>query len=407
MTAFTNGSPSHRDSVTGSNGSSVDVVLRAPQCSSEWTAYETLARSGFQEPDLSILPLRDHAITRLAIDRTGVVAGMMALRCEVFMGGLPVRAGALACLVVAPNRRGRGLAGRLMEEIVRALRGEGRVLSVLWTPAVGLYRRWGWEVGGTGRGWAILASELAGSPRPEAIENGLGPGGAALHDRLASRWNGALRRPSWWWDWKYPAGDPEKFLYRSYASNGRTTGIVGYHHRRRDPWGYDIIVTDLWAENHPHSRQLFGFLGDHSSQAHRIVFEHASMPSPPPFLWELSQHRAVEQPWYPWMINLIDVRGALLSRGWPREVRGSVDFEIENLDGTCDRLVLTVVEGTAQVEPGGRGEVRISRNILASWYCGALSSGHLAALLPDLSEDTIHFLCALSSGPAPWLPDVF
>ncbi|XKK38717.1 GNAT family N-acetyltransferase [Nocardiopsis sp. ARC36] len=385
----------------------MEPLVRAPQDASDWEAYERLARRCFNEPALGTGPLRARALTRLAETHGEVLSGAMALRCEAFFGGAAVPAAGIACVAVAPEARGRGLAARTVASLADRLREEGRAVALLWTPATGVYRRWGWEVGGLGRGWSLPLTALADMPRPRRIEPGPGKNGAAFQRLQASAWDGALSRPSWWWSWKYPEDDDTRFLYHVPGADGSTVGLVGYEHRAGDGWGYDLLVTDMWSADRDTERELHGFLAGHSSQAHRLLFDQAALASPPSFLWELPHHRAAEQGWYPWMIRLLDVPAALTLRGWPPGLAGSLEFGIEHAGGSRSALVLTVDSGGAAVRPGGTGAVGVTETALAAWYCGALPRAHLRRLLPGVPPGTVEFMAALTSGSGPWLPDVF
>ncbi|MET9915017.1 GNAT family N-acetyltransferase [Streptomyces sp. NPDC006476] len=382
-------------------------LIRAPQDAADWRSYEDLASRCFNEPEIDTRPIRDHCVARVADTSIGIVAGAMALRCDAYFGGAAIPAAGVACVAVAPEARRRGTAARLITEIVDELRNEGRAIALLWTPAAGVYRRWGWEVAGLGRRWILPLAAFADMPRPRQIERGIGPRGVEFQDRQAEAWNGALKRPSWWWSWKYPKNDPGRFLYHLLGADGHVVGLVGYEHRRNGAWGYDLLVTDMWAADPQAAREVYGFLAGHGSQAHRVIFDQAAVPSPPPFLWELPHHHASEDAWYPWMIRLLDVPAALAQRSWPTPLAGTLEFTVEHAEAPPTVITVQVDGGKAQTEPGGAGTICIPETALAAWYCGALSLTQLRQTLPGVAPSTLELMIALTSGAGPWLPDVF
>lgn len=383
-------------------------AVASPRSTEDWERYELLAARCFNETRVETGAIRDHAVAHLATSGTEVLGGVLALRCDLHLGGRPVPAGAVAGVCVAPEARGRGLAAQIMAEVVAGLKTEGRALGILWTPAVGVYRRWGWEVGGLGRRWRVPLSALRGIPRSGRLEPGISPAAAGLQARLASGWNCSMRRPSWWWSWKYPENDPSSFLFRLSRDDGEIGGLVGYTQRPAQSWGYDLVVSDFWAADGDAARALHAFLAGQSSQARALVFDQAALAPTPHLLWEMPQHEAVEESWYPWMLRVLDVPAAFDQRGWPAHVAGSLEFAVVHQDGSKALWKLSVEDGRAAIAAGGAGSVVLTENSLAAWYAGALHGPQLRQLLPAGTGDRdIDLMTTLTAGAGPWLPDVF
>ncbi|MFN2555612.1 MAG: sterol carrier protein domain-containing protein [Nitriliruptorales bacterium] len=73
------------------------------------------------------------------------------------------------------------------------------------------------------------------------------------------------------------------------------------------------------------------------------------------------------------------------------------------------RHVLRVRDGTATLEPGGLGRVRLSVNALAPLYTGYASPPLLSrlGLLVAASESDLAALASLFAGPPPWMSEFF
>lgn len=89
-----------------------------------------------------------------------MVGGAIARTTHQFFGTNAVPVGCVSDVCIRPDWRGRGIAKELVDALVDQLRLDDVPLSTLWTPAPGVYRRWGWEVAGLGRRWSIGTSAL-------------------------------------------------------------------------------------------------------------------------------------------------------------------------------------------------------------------------------------------------------
>lgn len=70
---------------------------------------------------------------------------------DLVIGGERLRIGLIGSVATDPDRRGRGLATRVLEAAERELARDGAVLALLWADDASFYRR---------RGWREFASEL-------------------------------------------------------------------------------------------------------------------------------------------------------------------------------------------------------------------------------------------------------
>ena len=111
-----------------------------------------------------------------------------------------------------------------------------------------------------------------------------------------------------------------------------------------------------------------------------------------------------------WMLRIIDVRGALQSRGYSSAVRTELHLDVRDpiVSENQGRIVLEVGEGRAQVREGGDGSMRVDIGTLAGMFSGHLSPAVLRRLGQlDADDATIARATAIFAGPAPWMPDMF
>ena len=110
------------------------------------------------------------------------------------------------------------------------------------------------------------------------------------------------------------------------------------------------------------------------------------------------------------MLRIVDVVGALSSRGYPLGLNAQLEIAVTDsiLPENTGHYILTLQHGQAVVQHGGSGTIQIGIRELAALYTGfctpheLLPIGHIRGSGADLS-----LLGAVFSGPKPWMPDVF
>src|SRR5688572_29842589 len=102
-----------------------------------------------------------------AFEGERLLATGAALPLAQLFGGRAVPMGGLASVAVVPDRRGEGLATRVCQEALRAMRARGEVISTLYPASTRLYRGLGWEVAGFYAWHKLVPSTLHALPAPE------------------------------------------------------------------------------------------------------------------------------------------------------------------------------------------------------------------------------------------------
>ena len=385
------------------------VAVREAADEAEFGRYLALTPHTFGKRPYDHGTLRAHGHAAVAARGNEVLGGGLFLPFAQHFGGRPVPSGGVAWLAVAPWERGAGLARRLTAHGTERLReAHGAAVACAWTPAVGLYRRWGWEAAAVAVGHTLAPDGL---PPPEAGFTVVRPDPeerAALRRRLAPAWNGPLDRPGWWQDWRDRVLDEPLTL--GVARGGRLAGYATSTLVPYEPWGVAAVVHDFWHDGLDAVPALLDAVTARSPQVREIRLRRSVLPSPGPLARALRQYTVREEGWYPWMLTLLDVPRALEARGWSPVPRGAVGLDVVRGEG--DRVstpyTLTFEDGHTRVTRGGDGAVRVTPQALAAWYGGAVGVRQAYAYGTAAGDPrAADLLDALVTGPGPWLPESF
>ncbi len=388
-------------------------VTTAPD-DAAFEGYLELARHAFAKTPYGHSRLRAHGITALAVRGSEVLGGGLFLPFAQHFGGRPVPSGGVAWLTVAPWERGAGHARRLTDEGTDRLRGEhGAVLACAWTPAPGLYRRWGWEAVAVASGHTLTPADVPRPARPGTVCRPDEAARAALRDRLAPRWNGPLRRPAWWHEWK--SRTLPDALTLGITREGTLAGYATFTVEPHQQWGVTAVVHELWHDRLQDLPALLDAVTARSPQVRHLRFRRSVLPRTGPLHWALDHYTVREEGWYPWVLTLLDVPRALEARGWHPHPRGALGLKVVTPEGRTTPYALTFEDGRLQARrgspPPGRAAartVRLPAGTLAAWYAGALPLCHAARLgTAEGDERDLALLDALAAGHQPWLPDSF
>jgi len=134
-----------------------------------------------------------NAANLFLIEERGTILSCLASKCfSVVHMGNRWRGIMIGGVYTHPQRRGEGLASRLLEQSVETLRERGMDFAVLWAVQPAFYARLGWTSADSGvlgefrkdTGFAVPAGEITRTPAPE-IECG-------YIERIRRRWCACL-----------------------------------------------------------------------------------------------------------------------------------------------------------------------------------------------------------------------
>ncbi|HTV10752.1 MAG TPA: GNAT family N-acetyltransferase [Acidimicrobiales bacterium] len=342
------------------------------------------------------------------------VASATALPFEQWFGGCRARCAGVASVAVLPEYRGRGLAGRLVRQLLEERRRGGDAVSVLYPANAALYRQLGYEYAGLMPEFRMPVADLpaARGEVSEMTDADL-PDIMACFARFAAQHNGPVQ-----------SGDHARWREHVLAHVGegahqRTVlvrgegGVEGYASYFLGSWeghGYPLICKHLVALAPACLRALLGHLRHFENSANSVSWRGAPSTAPVGIAARASAFSVVPEV-RRWMLRVLDVGAALSSRGYG-QTAGEVVIEVEDnlFPGNSGPWLLQVERGE------GRATVSAARppvKPLPIGYFSALFTGFATpwdlVLLGALDEDDprLALLSALFGGPTPWMPDFF
>jgi predicted acetyltransferase len=338
-----------------------------------------------------------------------VQGGLVEIPMGQWFGGQSVPMLGLAGVAIAPEARGQGLALGLVRDTLRAARQQEVALCTLYPSTFGLYRKAGFELAGSYCRFTLQLRQLTRIARPAAIE-ALGdphqPAVEALYRDVARQHNGYLDRGAYVWN---RVRRPDLEHARAYGVLG-ADGLEGYVYLkvtapRRAP--LELALSDFVARTPAALTSLLGFLSDHLTTVERATW--TGGPSDARLLGIRERVIQSNVDDY-WMLRLVDVRAALLARGYPA-LHAAVALQVQDelLPENSGRHLLALEGGQPRVEARGSApEVRLSVGALAALYTGFATPWQLAVAGRLQADDAAQaVLGSIFAGPAPGLADFF
>jgi predicted N-acetyltransferase YhbS len=173
---------------------------------------------------------------------------------EIRVGGTGLRVAALGNLITAPDQRGRGHAGRLLETILAEIPGEGFPYSLLRAYRPILYERHGWA---TIDQSLVRATLPSGGDAPAAIERFADedlPEVMRLYDEAnAGRSGTTVRSPEYWRSQlEWLDKDRDGFL----VTRGEDGALAGYVRSHAEEDAVEILELGLSTDEAEVGRAL-------------------------------------------------------------------------------------------------------------------------------------------------------
>ncbi len=316
---------------------------------------------------------------------TQIAGALRVISMGQFFGGRSVPMTGIAAVSVAPEFRGRGLALNIMRQVVREMHDAGTALSTLYASTQTLYRQVGYEQAGSLCRVNIPLAQLASIPnlqRGGAWRHVPGDQWPSLRDcyqRMATPIDGMLDRGEYIWKRVWKWRDRQREVFAALDDHGRIEAVVGVGQTSKPNGRMELALGDLTFASVPALRRAAAFLVDYASMADEVNFTCATHH---PLLAILPQQRFDLKVAEFWMMRVIRVNDALISRGYATAIDAELHLEItdELLPENAGRRVLRIQRGVADISPGGRGDLRLDVRALAPLYSGLMSAAQLEAI---------------------------
>ncbi len=359
-----------------------------------------------------------------AYDGHDVVAVATAIDFDQWFGGRAVPCAGVAGVAVLPEHRGRGLARRLVAQLLRRERDRGRLLSALYPANAALYRHLGYEFGGLRPRFVAPLSDLPaskpapGAPWPRAMQDADIGAVMACHERYISVHPGPVHSASAaYWRNHALAHSGEGVNQRTVVVPGDqgVDGYASYYSEQTSGPGYRVSCKHLVATTPGALTALLGYF----RRFERSAFELAWWG--PPTVGPLGAALATGGldlgcEARRWMTRLLDVPGALAGRGYGTgEVELVIAVEDPVFPDNAGPWLVSISGGRARVAPlparcraPGHNGPPLPIGALSALFTGMASPADLV-VLGALSDDGPYAaaLTAAFAGPTPWMPDFF
>ncbi len=347
---------------------------------------------------------------RILKDQGTPVASLVRFPMGEFFGGRSVRLAGIAGVAVPPEFRGRGYALRMMQLTLQEAAADGYALCGLYASTQTLYRKVGFEQSGHRFRVEMPISSLAIRERDGGIvplgEQDM-PAITECYRTFAQAHDGLMDRGEYLWRRVRVLRESE---YAPFGVRNAAGGLDGYfflhQHRRTDNGKQNLELSDLVFNTPQAGRRLLGLLSDFSTMAETLAF--FGGPTHPALLL-LPQQKYSITARDNHLTRVLDVRAAIEQRGFHPGVRAEVHIEISDdlIRANNGRFVVQVRDGSGNIQPGGKGSVRLTSNALASVFCGFVTPTQAAML--GWAEGSARDLEAANVfvGSTPWVVDQY
>ncbi|OCQ94175.1 acetyltransferase [Nostoc sp. MBR 210] len=344
------------------------------------------------------------------ICRDGKVAGGLAtLPMGMWLGGQSVAMVGIAGVGIAPEYRGGGVAIALIQNMLQELYAKGTPISVLYPATQQLYRKAGYEQAGNYCTWEISTQDIRLNKPPLALQPIANLNCEILHQlyqQQAQLIHGYLDRHSSIWQ-RLTQSEEKETVYGYLIGN------------QEQPEGYIILsqhsqanqtvsqIRDWVVLSHAAAQTFWSFLANHRSTIKKVTWQSSVIDS---LTLLLPEQTAKIQHQKRWMLRIVDVCKALQLRSYKLGVETELHLAVKDdlLTANNDKFILSIANGKGEVRQGGKGELQIDIQGLASLYTG-LFTPHTLKLVGKLDAPDTALLAAteIFTNSTPWMADFF
>ncbi|MFW9261409.1 GNAT family N-acetyltransferase [Nostoc sp. CALU 546] len=338
-----------------------------------------------------------------------VVGGLATLDMGQWWGGVRVPMTGIAAVGIAPEYRGSGAAIALMQHTLKELYARGVAISALYPAVQTLYRKVGYEQGGSWCIWEVSTRNIQVREQPLPLEPVVSINHEVFHElyqQQARLTHGYLdRHPAIWQRIIQP--DEKEIVYAYFiGTKEQPQGYIIFTQERTED-GEILWIKDWVLRTVDAAQTFWSFLANHRSQIHQVRWKSSAidsltllLPEQTAKIWRESR----------WLFRVIDVVKALETRGYPSEIQAELHLEIQDnlLPANNGKFILSVANGRGEVTKGGKGELQLNIRELAPLYTSLFTPYHLQQVGKlDGTEKAILAATQIFAGASPWMPDFF
>ncbi len=345
---------------------------------------------------------------RLIREEKQVVGGLVVIPMGQWWGGVSVAMTGIAGVSIAPESRGSGAALSLMQQTVKELYANDVPLSVLYPATQRLYRKVGYEQGGSFCSWEIAAQSIQIREQPLPIKSV--PLDSEifydLYSKQGKNINGYLNRNQTIWNRIMKPGDKETFYGYIIGSTEKPEGYIIISQYSADNDNI-LSVVDWVVLTNAATKTFWSFLNNHRSQIDKIRWRGSAIDNLTLILPEQTAKMRTSQRW---MLRILNVEKALSARSYPSDFETELHLEITDdlIAENNGKFILSISNGSGNITKGGKGELKLDIGGLAPLYTGLFSPQQLQlAGKLDATDKVLSTATQIFAGTSPWMMDFF
>ncbi|MGB6297227.1 MAG: GNAT family N-acetyltransferase [Rivularia sp. (in: cyanobacteria)] len=344
---------------------------------------------------------------RLIREEKQVVGGLVVIPMGQWWGGESVSMTGIAGVGVAPESRGSGAALSLMQQAVKELYKKDVPISVLYPATQRLYRKAGYEQGGSFCSWEIAAQSIQIKKQPLPIKSVPLDSDIfyQLYAKQGKNINGYLNRNQTIWNRIIFPSEKEVFYGYIIGSIEKPEGYIIISQYSVDNDNI-LSVVDWVVLTKAAAQSFWSFLNNHRSQIDKIRWRSSAIDNLTLILPEqTAKNRFINR----WMLRIINVEKALSTRGYPSEIETELHLDIEDdlIAENNGKFILSIANGSGNITKGGKGNFRLDIKGLATLYTGLFTPQQLQLAGIEATEKVISTATQIFAGSSPWMMDFF
>jgi predicted acetyltransferase len=344
---------------------------------------------------------------RLIREEKQVVGGLVVIPMGQWWGGESVSMTGIAGVGVAPESRGSGAALSLMQQAVKELYKKDVPISVLYPATQRLYRKAGYEQGGSFCSWEIAAQSIQIKKQPLPIKSVPLDSDIfyQLYAKQGKNINGYLNRNQTIWNRIIFPSEKEVFYGYIIGSIEKPEGYIIISQYSVDNDNI-LSVVDWVVLTKAAAQSFWSFLNNHRSQIDKIRWRSSAIDNLTIVLPEqTAKNRFINR----WMLRIINVEKALSTRGYPSEIETELHLDIEDdlIAENNGKFILSIANGSGNITKGGKGNFRLDIKGLATLYTGLFTPQQLQLAGIEATEKVISTATQIFAGSSPWMMDFF
>ncbi|MGF2036941.1 MAG: GNAT family N-acetyltransferase [Nostoc sp. CmiVER01] len=361
---------------------------------------------GGEEAYINLLGVENFRIIR---ESEQLIGGLATLDMGQWWGGVRVPMTGIAVVGIAPEYRGSGAAIALMQHTLKELYARGIPLSALYPAVQSLYRKVGYEQGGSWCNWEVPTKSIQIREQPLPLQPIVPINHQVFHElyqQQARLTHGYLDRHPAIWERLIQPDEKETFYAYFIGTKEKPEGYILFsQHSKED--GTILRIKDWVVLTVAAAQTFWSFLASHRSQIEQVRWRGSAIDS---LTLLLPEQTAKLKNTMRWMLRVVDVVKALEMRGYPSAIQAELNLEIQDnlLDANNGKFILSVANGRGEVTRGGKGELQLDIRELAPIYTSLFTPYHLqiAGKLHG-TETAISTATQIFAGSSPWVADFF